>query len=187
MDIKLCKPVDIWNHILATFCHFSRISNEQIVDIGKMAAMSLYGKNITRSSSPEQRKLWGWILVYSIDDSMSTKFVQIYFDCLPRITSSSTTESFACLNKIIKSYSCLLFSDYTAIRGTYITESRSDNGCKYKNMLVGDNSLPPTTRPKTKNIELKNRGIQLIKGAPIDCIWIYKLNQFSVFSTIISY
>ena len=30
-----------------------------------------------KKSSPEPRKLWSWILVYSIGDSRSTKFVQV--------------------------------------------------------------------------------------------------------------
>ena len=34
-----------------------------------MAAMSIYGKNTWKCSSPEPRKLWGWILVYNIEDS----------------------------------------------------------------------------------------------------------------------
>ena len=41
----------------------------------KMAAMPIYGRK--KSSFPEPRKLWGWILVYSIEDSKSTKFVQM--------------------------------------------------------------------------------------------------------------
>ena len=45
------------------------------VPLNKMAAMSIYGKNT--SPSPELRKLWGWILVYSIRDSRSTNYVQM--------------------------------------------------------------------------------------------------------------
>ena len=41
----------------------------------KMATMRIYGKNL--KSSPEPRKLWGRILVHSIMDSRSTKFVQM--------------------------------------------------------------------------------------------------------------
>ena len=33
----------------------------------KMAVMPLYDKNNQKSSSPEPRKLWGGILVYSIE------------------------------------------------------------------------------------------------------------------------
>ena len=42
-----------------------------------MAAMSIYDKNSWQSSSSEPRELWGWILVYSIVNSRSTKFVQM--------------------------------------------------------------------------------------------------------------
>ena len=38
--------------------------------------MPIYSK-ITKTSSPEPRKLWGWILVLSFGDSRSTKFVQM--------------------------------------------------------------------------------------------------------------
>ena len=45
------------------------------MQLNKMAATSIHGKN--SSSSPEPRKLWGWILVYSIEDSSFTKFDQM--------------------------------------------------------------------------------------------------------------
>ena len=41
----------------------------------KMSAMFIYGKNTEKP--PEPRKLQGWILVYSIWDSRSTKFVEV--------------------------------------------------------------------------------------------------------------
>ena len=43
----------------------------------KMATMPIYGKNTHKFSSPEPRKLLGWILVHGIRDSRSTKFVQM--------------------------------------------------------------------------------------------------------------
>ena len=44
-----------------------------------MAIMPIhvYGKNKLKYPSPEPRKFWGWILVYSIENSTSTKFVQM--------------------------------------------------------------------------------------------------------------
>ena len=41
-----------------------------------MATMPTYGKKHLKSSSPNQRKLQGCILVYGTRDSRSTKFVQ---------------------------------------------------------------------------------------------------------------
>ena len=46
-------------------------------NLNKMAAMPIYGKNTSKSSPPEPRKLWGSFLVYSIEDSSSTKFIQM--------------------------------------------------------------------------------------------------------------
>ena len=43
--------------------------------ITKMAAMSIYGKNLKKSSSPEPDVLWSWNLACSIGDSSSTKFI----------------------------------------------------------------------------------------------------------------
>ena len=40
-------------------------------------------KKTLKSSSPEPRKFWGWILVYSIWDARSTKFVQVMILGLP--------------------------------------------------------------------------------------------------------
>ena len=51
----------------------------------KLATMPIYGKNTWKSSSPEPRKLQGWILVYSIMDLRSTKFVQMITLCWPLI------------------------------------------------------------------------------------------------------
>ena len=45
--------------------------------LNNMAAMPIYGKNTKIPSSPESRKLWGWILIYSIGDTWSTDFVQM--------------------------------------------------------------------------------------------------------------
>ena len=45
--------------------------------LSKMAAMPMYGKHTWKSSSPEPRKLYSWILVYGIVYSRSTKFVQM--------------------------------------------------------------------------------------------------------------
>ena len=42
----------------------------------KMGIMPIYGKN-TKYSYPEPKKLWGWILVYSLGDPWTTKFVQM--------------------------------------------------------------------------------------------------------------
>ena len=39
--------------------------------------MPIYGKNTSTSSSPEPRKLQGWILFYSIGGLSPTKFVQM--------------------------------------------------------------------------------------------------------------
>ena len=46
---------------------------QMVSPLKKLAAMSICGTK----SSPEPRKLWGWIYVYSIWDSRSTKFVQL--------------------------------------------------------------------------------------------------------------
>ena len=43
----------------------------------KMAAMPIYGKNTSKPSSSEPRKLWGWILIYPFGDARSTNFVQM--------------------------------------------------------------------------------------------------------------
>ena len=45
--------------------------------LDRMAAMFIYGKSALKSSSPVLRMIWGWILVYSIGDSRSTKFVKM--------------------------------------------------------------------------------------------------------------
>ena len=45
--------------------------------LNKMTAMSIFDKNALKSSSPVLRMLWGWILVYSIGASKSTKFVKM--------------------------------------------------------------------------------------------------------------
>ena len=51
--------------------------------LNKMAAMLVYDKSTEKSSSPELRKLWGWILIYSIGDSKSTKFIQMMYKGWP--------------------------------------------------------------------------------------------------------
>ena len=43
----------------------------------KMAAMPIYGKNLKKSSSPEPKGRWPWILVCNIGCSSTTKFVQM--------------------------------------------------------------------------------------------------------------
>ena len=43
----------------------------------KMAAMSIYGKNLKKFSSPEPKGWWPWNLVCSIRCSSTTKFVQM--------------------------------------------------------------------------------------------------------------
>ena len=43
----------------------------------KMATMSIYGKNLKKSSSPEPKGRWTWNLVCSIGCSSTTKFIQI--------------------------------------------------------------------------------------------------------------
>ena len=44
--------------------------------INKMAAMPVYGRNLSKSSSPEQKGRWPWIAVRSIECTSSTKSVQ---------------------------------------------------------------------------------------------------------------
>ena len=43
----------------------------------KMAAMAIYGKNLKKSSSPEPRGQWPWILVCLIGCLSTTKFAQM--------------------------------------------------------------------------------------------------------------
>ena len=45
--------------------------------LNNMATMPLYGKTHIIVSSLEPKMLWGWIFVYSIEDSRSTKFLQM--------------------------------------------------------------------------------------------------------------
>ena len=43
----------------------------------KMAAMAIYGKNLKKSSSPEPKGQWPWILVCTIGCLSTTKFAQM--------------------------------------------------------------------------------------------------------------
>ena len=43
----------------------------------KMADMPIYGKNLKKSSSPEQKSRWPWNLVCSIGCSSTIKFIQM--------------------------------------------------------------------------------------------------------------
>ena len=43
------------------------------MQLNKMASMPIYGEK----ASPEPRMLYGWILVYSFEDTNSTQFVQL--------------------------------------------------------------------------------------------------------------
>ena len=52
------------------------ICSNSFAPVNNIAAMPIYGKNIFWSF-PEPRKLWDWILVYSIKDLRSTRFVQM--------------------------------------------------------------------------------------------------------------
>ena len=52
------------------------LCSNRSASLNKMATMPTYGKKHLKSSSPNQRKLQGCILVYGTRDSRSTKFVQ---------------------------------------------------------------------------------------------------------------
>ena len=60
----------------------------------------------TLKSSPEPRKLWGWVLVYSIGDSRSSKFVQIMTLGWPLnfLQQGQICVPIHCTGKILKNY-----------------------------------------------------------------------------------
>ena len=59
---------------------FKIISNGHRPSI-KMAPICPYTVKTLKSPSPEPRKLWGWILIYCIGDSRSTRFIQRMILC----------------------------------------------------------------------------------------------------------
>ena len=69
----------IWSSVRGVLIVYSNGSAQ----LNKMAAMSIYGKNTLKSSLPDLRKLWSWILVCSTGVWLSTKFVQIMTVCWP--------------------------------------------------------------------------------------------------------
>ena len=54
-----------------------KIYTNELGYITNMAAMPLYGKNLKKSSSPEQIDRWPWKLVCSIVYVSTTKVIQI--------------------------------------------------------------------------------------------------------------
>ena len=60
-----------------------KIYKNELGHMTKMAAMPIYGKILTKSSSPEPIYRWPWILVCDIVYASSTKIVQVMTLCLP--------------------------------------------------------------------------------------------------------
>ena len=69
-----------------------------------MAAMPIYGENTWKYSSPEPRKFRGWILVYSIGDSVCTEFVQMMFVGWPLTFYGKVkfVPPYICIGKMLK-------------------------------------------------------------------------------------
>ena len=86
--LRRTSPVNILKYLLlrSHFANSSQISygvsygtygTDGPGHMTKMAAIPIYGKNLKKSSSPEQKSRWPWNLVCSIGCSSTTKFVQM--------------------------------------------------------------------------------------------------------------
>ena len=70
----------LWANVAQISCGaFLGQGNERLLKWlrSKMAAMPIYGKNLWKSSSPEQRLPWGWIFAQIIGDGRSTKVAKM--------------------------------------------------------------------------------------------------------------
>ena len=67
------SPDFTWGLLSKGYCQFVQI----IPCRSRWPSCPYMVKTLKNFSSPEPRKLWGWILVYSIEDSRCTKCVQM--------------------------------------------------------------------------------------------------------------
>ena len=73
--LKLLGQFSAKRHVEPSVKRRLKICTNSHDPLSKMAAVPMYRKNTKNFSSPEPRKLWGWILLYSIGNPRSTKFL----------------------------------------------------------------------------------------------------------------
>ena len=70
-------PIEAKFHMKPPWDGGTKVCSNGPGHLTKVAAMSIYGKNLKKSSSPEPKGRWPWNLLCSIGCSSTSKFVQM--------------------------------------------------------------------------------------------------------------
>ena len=76
-SLKTAGPIEAKFHMKPPYDGGMKVSLNSPGYMTNMAAISIYGNNLTKSSSLEPKGRWPWRLVCSIGYSSTTKFVQM--------------------------------------------------------------------------------------------------------------
>ena len=76
-SLETARPIEAKFHVEPPWDGGMKVCSNGPGHMTKMATMLIYGKNLKNSSSLEPNSQWPWKLVYNIEYSSTTKFIQM--------------------------------------------------------------------------------------------------------------